>query len=190
MTTHCRNITIKSGLIEPNPKCRGKKTCRHRDAGDRKWNSLAAFLDTKDACIEHDNKVVQLLFYDLLGVGSTVGGTRISLPMLLSSSHYMLLLAASSAFNSRNPEFVRRCCFVIEYCLRPGRGVITNYVRMWGVSDISLRKNWWIQIVPQLSNCPRGLQGPQGFSDDTPNSCTECMLIHPTLFAVTETVTY
>ena len=33
-------------------------------------NSLAAFLDTKDACIEHDNKVVQLLFYDLLGVGS------------------------------------------------------------------------------------------------------------------------
>ena len=74
-------------------------------------NSLAAFLDTKDACIEHDN-----LFYDLLGVG----GTRISLPMLLSSSHYMLLLAAASAFNSRNPEFVRRCCIIIEYtvCVR------------------------------------------------------------------------
>ena len=82
----------------------------------------------------------------------------------------VLLLAVASAFNSRNPEFVRRCC-IIEYCLRPGRGVITNYVRMWGVSDISLHKDWWIQIVPQLSNGPRGLQGPQGFS-------TKLVLVH------------
>ena len=82
----------------------------------------------------------------------------------------VLLLAVASAFNSRNPEFVRRYC-IIKYCLRPGRSVITNYVRMWGVSDISLHKDWWIQIVPQLSNGPRGLQGPQGFG-------TKLVLVH------------